>query len=316
MKPVRPNDQDPSSNPSGPQAEATGAALSCPIAVQKDGDGLVDVDRSRLADALLPAVLAAGRVEMTAWDDKDISVNEKPDHTPVTEADHQAEALLQAALADVAPGILVVGEETHEETRAPALNEPFFLVDPLDGTRDFIAHEPEFTVNIALIELGRPVFGMIYAPALDALFVTTAADHSIMALIDCKATTTTLKGCRTRPIQTRPSDPENLIAFTSRRHTDETTRETLNRIGNCETTPMGSSLKFCLIARGYGDLYVRRGPTSEWDTAAGEAILQAAGGEVTAFDGTLLTYGGAERKYRNPHFVAWGDPALRKRATL
>lgn len=304
----------PAIDPSG--APSSAVAGDCEAAVLVRADGTVALDRQRLADALLPAVLAAGRVEMTRWDDAEIAVRIKSDETPVTEADHEAEEVLIAALSCVAPGVLVIGEETFEQTRAPRDGEPFFLVDPLDGTHDFIEHIPEFTVNVALIEHGRPVFGMIYAPALNALFVTTAPDCARMALIECHQTTSSLDGCRSRPIQTRPSDPENLIAFSSRKHNDAQTCEILARMGTCAATPVGSSLKFCLIARGYGDVYVRRGPTSEWDTAAGEAILEAAGGAVTTFDGGKIVYGGAERRYRNPFFVAWGDPRLKERATL
>lgn len=297
-------------------ADAAGGGAAESPAVTACADGSVALDCERLADALLPAVLAAGRVEMTRWDDAEITVRLKSDETPVTEADHEAEEVLVAALASVAPGVLVIGEETFESSRPPRDGEPFFLVDPLDGTRDFIDHIPEFTVNVALIEHGRPVFGMIYAPALNALFVTTARDCARMALIECHTTTTSLKACRSRPIQTRASDPDNLIAFSSRKYNDAETCEILKTMGTCAATPVGSSLKFCLIARGYGDVYVRRGPTSEWDTAAGEAILEAAGGEVTTFDGGKIVYGGAERHYRNPYFVAWGDPRLRERATL
>lgn len=296
----------------GGAASADGAT---PAVRVLDGGKLV-LDRERLADALLPAVLAAGRVEMKRWDDDDLTVRMKSDDTPVTEADHEAEELLVTALAAVAPGVLVIGEEKFEQTRAPRGSEPFFLVDPLDGTHDFIEHIPEFTVNVALIEHGRPVFGMIYAPALNALFVTTAPDCARMALIECHQSTTSLKDCRSRPIQTRTSDPDNLIAFSSRKYSDAETCEILKKMGTCAATPVGSSLKFCLIARGYGDVYVRRGPTSEWDTAAGEAILDAAGGEVTTFDGGKIIYGGAERRYLNPFFVAWGDPSLKDRATL
>ncbi|MEO1542512.1 MAG: 3'(2'),5'-bisphosphate nucleotidase CysQ [Pseudomonadota bacterium] len=274
------------------------------------GDGALVIDRWRLADALLPGVLAAGRLEIDAWDDEDLCVQMKTDRTPVTIADHQAEEVIHAALQKVAPGILVIGEETHGANRKPNSGEPFFLVDPLDGTRDFIDHLPQFTVNVALIDHGRPMFGMIFAPALDLLFVTTGVGHAIMADVACRKSLKQLASYMPQTIHTRPSDPENLKAFASRSHMDAVTGDILQKIGKCKPIQIGSSLKFCLIAQGEGDVYVRHGPTSEWDTAAGEAILEAAGGTVTTLDGKKLTYGGANGGYLNPDFVAWGDPDL------
>lgn len=274
------------------------------------GDGALVVDRWRLADAILPGVLAAGRLEIDAWDDEDLCVQMKTDRTPVTIADHQAEEVLHAALNKVAPGILVIGEETYGGSRRPKAGEPFFLVDPLDGTKDFIDHLPQFTVNVALIDHGRPIFGMIFAPALDLLFVTTGIGHAIMADVACRKSLKQLASYVPQTINTRQSDPEKLKAFASRSHMDDVTCDILDQIGQCDRVQIGSSLKFCLIARGEGDVYVRHGPTSEWDTAAGEAILEAAGGTVTTLDGKKLSYGGAHGAYLNPDFVAWGDPEL------
>ena len=278
----------------------------------KEANGRYTLDYSGLADALLPAVLAAGRIEMAAWDDAGLQVSRKSDDSPVTAADHDAEDVLILALAQAAPGVLVIGEERAGETRAPVGNEPFFLVDPLDGTRNFIEHLPEFTVNVALIVDGRPVFGMIYAPALQALYVTTSVDSAVEAKVACGETPHGLAGCLTSPIRARSSDPDELVALASRSHCGDEIDGLLAKLGRCETRCMGSSIKFCLIARGEGDLYLRTGETSEWDTAAGEAILRAAGGAATAFDGKALVYGRAGESYRNPPFVAWGDKALMK----
>lgn len=314
---VRQNDETgsgPKAAPSGitsVQADNTGTQAgdpSPPIAV--DPSGHLVIDHYRLADCLVPAVLAAGRLEMDAWDDEDLCVRMKVDRTPVTDADHNAEEILVSALSEVAPDVLVVGEESSGETRAPEAGEAFFLVDPLDGTRDFIDHLPQFTVNVALIQGGRPVFGMIFAPALDMLFVTTSGQSAIMADVACRKTPKQLAAYRTQEIHTRRANPNDLRAYASRSHMDNRTADILQRIGPCERTHMGSSLKFCFIAQGLGDIYVRHGPTCEWDTAAGEAILRAAGGTVTTFGGDALEYGGGEHGYRNPAFVAWGDPHL------
>lgn len=280
--------------------------------VSKSANGKYTLDYSGLADALLPAVLAAGRIEMAAWDDEGLQVRHKVDDSPVTDADHDAEDVLIVALSQAAPGVLVIGEERAGETRAPVGDEPFFLVDPLDGTRNFIEHLPEFTVNVALIVDGRPVFGMIYAPALQALYVTTSLNSAVEAKVACGETPHGLAGCRTTPIRARRSDPEELVALASRSHCGDEIDGLLAKLGKCRTRCMGSSIKFCLIARGEGDVYLRTGETSEWDTAAGEAILRAAGGAVTSFDGKSLVYGQAGDGYRNPPFVAWGDKALMK----
>lgn len=290
-----------------------GAGFDGDKPVSNDGNSDYKLDYRALADALLPAVLAAGRIEMAAWDDEGLQVSRKADNSPVTSADHDAEDVLIVALAEAAPGVLVVGEERAGQTRAPVGNEPFFLVDPLDGTRNFIEHLPEFTVNVALIENGRPVFGMIYAPALQALYVTTSADSAVEAKVACGESPEGLEGCRVTPIRARESDPELLVALASRSHCGDEIDGLLAKLGRCETRCMGSSIKFCLIARGEGDVYLRTGETSEWDTAAGEAILRAAGGAVTSFSGQPLIYGRADGQYCNPPFVAWGDKALMRR---
>ncbi|MEL7049015.1 MAG: inositol monophosphatase family protein, partial [Pseudomonadota bacterium] len=222
-----------------------GPAQDGPVVTVTDGDMLID--RWRLADALLPGVLAAGRLEIDAWDDEDLGVQIKADRTPVTIADHEAEEILRKALETVAPDILVIGEESFDATRRPGKSEPFFLLDPLDGTKDFIDHLPQFTVNVALIDHGRPIFGMIFAPALDLLFVTTGIGHAIMADVACRKSLKQLASYAPQTIHTRQSDPDNLKAFASRSHMDAATGDILRRIGKCQPVQMGSSLKFCYI---------------------------------------------------------------------
>lgn len=266
-------------------------------------------DCRRLVDALLPAVLAAGRIEMRHFA-AGVEVQTKADTTPVTVADHEAEAVLTEALLKVSPGVPVIAEEAVAAGRVPAIVDAFFLVDPLDGTRAFIKNSPEFTINIGLVEAQRPVFGIIYVPALEQLFVTLGPGEAVEARIAPDAQVAGLAECELTPLRTREPDPNALIAFASRSHASDTTEAFLKRLPIAEKRKASSSLKFCLIARGEADLYARLGQTSEWDTAAGHAILEAAGGSVTTVDGGPLRYGKTDKSFANPHFVAWAREPL------
>jgi 3'(2'), 5'-bisphosphate nucleotidase len=260
----------------------------------------------QLAEALLPAVLAAGALEMRYFN-KGMKVELKADTTPVTAADREAEAILVAALAQAAPGVPVVAEESMAAGQAPEACSRFFLVDPLDGTRDFVAGRPEFTINVGLVENGRPVFGMVYVPATGRLFVTTAPEAAAEISIapdDIRP----FGELPWRPIAARCPQPGVLVALDSRSHRTRETADFLAAAGVTRVDPIGSSVKFCLIAAGEADLYARLGPTSQWDTAAGHAILTAAGGSVTTLDGGPLQYGTGPQGYLNPHFVARGRP--------
>lgn len=262
-----------------------------------------------LVEALLPAVLAAGRLEMRHFS-AGVTVSTKADATPVTVADHEAEEVLTAALHAAAPGIPVIAEEAVAAGRVPAVDGPFFLVDPLDGTRAFIKGSPEFTVNIGLVVGNEPVFGIIYAPALGELFATLGPHEAAEARIGVDASATELAACLWEPLHTRAPDARALVAFASRSHAGPNTDAFLQHLPIAEKRKASSSLKFCLISRGEADLYARLGQTSEWDTAAGQAILAAAGGTVTTLDGKPLTYGKRSGGYANPHFVAWGREPL------
>lgn len=219
-----------------------------------------------------------------------VESQEKNDGSPVTEADRRAEAIILAGLADLAAEIAVISEENAEShsIRAPTR---FFLVDPLDGTREFIRMDGKgaFTVNIALIEHGVPVAGVIYAPALDELYWGGRGHGAYF---------------NDAQISTRTPDPSKLVALASRSHRDEQTNQWLADNGISETVSIGSSLKFCLVARGEADIYPRFGPTMEWDTAAGHAILCAAGGKVENPDGSEFIYG--KPGYKNGAFIAKG----------
>jgi len=270
-------------------------------------ESMPTIDHTQLAAALLPAVLAAGAIEMRHYR-AGVAVEAKADESPVTIADREAEAVLVAAIATAAPGLPIVAEEAVAAGRLPALGSEFFLVDPLDGTREFIAARGEFTVNIALVRKGVPVFGIVYAPASEELYITLGADGAAMAIVPPRDGPVTLDEIGLKPIGTRAPDPAALVALVSRSHATPETEAFLARYAIASRTSAGSSLKFCTIARGAADIYPRLGPTMAWDTAAGHAVLSAAGGSVTTLDGKPLLYGNAGADLRNPSFVAWGTP--------
>jgi 3'(2'), 5'-bisphosphate nucleotidase len=265
------------------------------------------LDHTHLTGALLPYVLQAGAVQMGYFHDG-VAVEAKRDASPVTAADHEAEEILLAGLAAAAPGVPVIAEEAVAKGHVPAPSESFFLVDPLDGTREFIAGRTEFTVNVALIAGGAPVFGIVYAPALAELYVTMSSNRAGLAKIKPNAPA---EACQPIEIRARRADANALVAVASRSHSTTETEDFLARYRISERRNAGSSLKFGLIAQGLADIYPRLGPTMQWDTAAGHAVLLAAGGSVTTLDGRPLLYGRQPWNFRNPHFVAWGvcDPA-------
>ncbi|WP_431285261.1 3'(2'),5'-bisphosphate nucleotidase CysQ [Humitalea sp. 24SJ18S-53] len=254
-----------------------------------------------LAARLLPALeriaVAAGRRIMQVYAQGAAAQDRKADGSPVTEADLAAEAIILAGLAEAAPGIPVVSEEDGGGTAPrPAPEATFFMVDPLDGTREFLGRTDEFTVNIALIAAGRPVAGVVFAPALGLLW-SGALGHGATLRADGQAP---------RPIAARPRPTGGLVAVVSRSHHDAQTEAFLARLPVIARRAIGSSLKFCLVAQGEADVYPRFGPTMEWDTAAGQAVLEAAGGRVTDPDGAPFRCGKRDAGYRNRAFVAWG----------
>jgi 3'(2'), 5'-bisphosphate nucleotidase len=264
-------------------------------------------DHDALIDALLPAVREAGRLEMAHFT-KGVKFEQKADRSPVTVADHEAEAVLLAALAAIAPDIPVVAEERIAAGAACEYARQFFLVDALDGTRLFIRGKPEFSINIALVEDGKVRFGLIFLPPSERLFVTRADGAAYEARLRLSTAELT-SGVEFVRISTRAPDPAALVAFNSR-GSGNASSNLLKTLNVLDAKPLGSSMKFCLIAAGEGDLYARFGETCEWDTAAGQAILEAAGGSVTTIDGVPLSYGHYDRKFRNPYFVAWGRQPL------
>lgn len=267
----------------------------------------IDVnDHDALIAALLPAVREAGRLEMTHFNNG-VTFEQKADRTPVTAADREAEAIIVAALARVAPDVPIVAEEEIAAGKACRYARRFFLVDALDGTRLFIRRKPEFSINIGYIEDGRTKFGLIYLPPSERLFVTRS-DGAYEAQLPI-ASDEPFAALRYKRLATRKPDPAALLAFNSR-GSGAASSSLLALLKVHDAKPLGSSMKFCLIAAGEGDLYARFGETCEWDTAAGQAILEAAGGSVTTLDGAPLTYGHYDRAFRNPHFIAWGRQPL------
>jgi 3'(2'), 5'-bisphosphate nucleotidase len=233
----------------------------------------------------------AGRLILDVYA-RDFSAQTKADGSPVTEADRRAEALILERLSAVAPGIPVVSEENASSHTLPAL-ECFFLVDPLDGTKEFVSRNGEFTVNIGLIENGVPVLGVVYAPVKGALY-----------WVDAEGRACEVKAGRERVIRARARPAAGLTAAVSRSHLDTASSDFLAGYRLAGTISAGSSLKFCLIACGEADVYPRFGPTNEWDTAAGDAVLRAAGGRMLTPGGAVFRYG--KPGYRNGPYVAWG----------
>lgn len=261
----------------------------------------------QLADQLLPTVLAAGLLEL-GYFNAGCAVETKADRSPVTIADRQAEAAILAALADILPGVPVVAEEAFAAGVRTAIGETFLLVDALDGTKQFIDGLREFTINIALVTAGRPVFGLVYAPALGDLLVTDGANRARRAAIAPSAAVANLEAAGACAIAVRPPPADGLVALQSRSRNIEISNAFLAQFAVRERRQLGSSYKFCLIAAGEGDIYAQTGDTREWDTAAGEAVLLAAGGHVTTTAGAAMVYGNAARDYLNPTFVASSAP--------
>jgi 3'(2'), 5'-bisphosphate nucleotidase len=225
------------------------------------------------------------------------TVRDKDDRTPVTEADERSEALIVAALATLTPDIPVVGEESFASGKVPFPQPPpaqFWLVDPLDGTREFVSRNGQFAVSIGLISDGRPLLGVLHSPVEDIVWTGCVGSGAFRRQG---------KGPE-QPIRARAKPVEGIVVVASRSHSSGTEAAIAGDGKVAEIRRIGSALKFGLIAEGSADLYPRLGPTSEWDTCAGEAVLVAAGGHVERLDGRPLEYG--KPGFRNPDFVARG----------
>ncbi len=263
-----------------------------------------DFDLGAGAQALTDAAAKAGAAIMAHYAGP-TEVETKEDASPVTKADRDAETVILKALKALAPDIPVVSEETAADCTA-ALGPRFFLVDPLDGTKEFIKKRTDFTVNIALIENGYPCFGLVYAPARALLAVTPADGIAVEATLPPDAVGADLRALDQRRLHARKGDPNGLTALVSLSHLDPETEQFLEGLTIAERMSAGSSVKFLEIARGRADVYPRFGPTMEWDTAAGQAVLEAAGGRVVDAHGARFRYGKTADGLRNPGFIAWG----------
>jgi 3'(2'), 5'-bisphosphate nucleotidase len=257
-------------------------------------------DHKRLVDDLAEAARDAGEAILTIVR-RGFEVESKHDQSPVTEADRAAELVILAALARAAPGVPVIAEEEVAAGRIPAHDDFYFLVDPLDGTKEFVRGGDDYTVNIGLIEHGVPRLGVVFAPATGRLHGGCVGEG---AWVD--------EGKGRQPIRTRRRGGE-ITAVASKSHFNQPTADYLEAAlgGPCGYVSIGSSLKFCVVAEGKADIYPRLAPTSEWDTAAGHAVLLAAGGLVDGPDGSDLLYG--KCAFLNRAFVAtagWKAPRL------
>ena len=258
-------------------------------------------DNRALIDALVAAAIRAGAI-IVAMRRDGLSVEKKTDYSPVTEADRAAEAEIEARLSEIAPGIAVVGEEAVYEGRIPETGRTFFLVDPLDGTREFIKGGNDFTVNIGLVRDGIPDVGVIFVPATGKLYAGAVGEGAWRADVADGV----VGERRAMHVRLPPAGPIDVVA--SRSHRTKETDAFIARYEVGRLVSAGSSVKFCLVACGEADLYPRLGTTMQWDTAAGDAILRAAGGKVVTIEGKPLPYGPSAEAgpdaFRNPWFVA------------
>jgi len=257
------------------------------------------VDREAVLDGFVEASLEAGAAIWRIFQE-DIAVIVKADQSPVTAADHAAEAIILKALARLLPDIPVVAEEEVAAGLMPDVGARFLLVDPLDGTKEFIKKGTDFTVNIALVEDGTPTLGVVYAPARSRLYAGDVKTGTAWAA-DAEPEGGSM-GPRS-PLRVRETGPA-LAAVASKSHDTPETEAYLAACGVKDRVSIGSSLKFCLVAAGEADLYPRAGPTCEWDTGAGHAVLVASGGRVFDLSGAPLAYG--KDRFFNPGFVATG----------
>ena len=242
--------------------------------------------------------LEAGDRIMEIYNSDDFDVKVKSDDSPVTEADEAADALISAGLRKAFPDVLLVTEEQAASHVEKA--DTFLIVDPLDGTKEFVHRRGDFTVNIAFVEDGVPTRGVVYAPAKERMFYTLADGSAVEEAGPFDKDT---PGALS-PIRVSEADNDALMVVASKSHRDQATDDYINKYAVKDSKSAGSSLKFCLVATGEADLYPRVGRTMEWDTAAGHAVLQGAGGKVVRFDDhSPLTYG--KEGYANPFFIAY-----------
>jgi 3'(2'), 5'-bisphosphate nucleotidase len=260
--------------------------------------------RMRLVAAIADLASEAG-AQILRLNAQNLPPRIKPDQSPVTAGDEAAEEIITEGLGRILPGVPVIAEEAFSRAKLPRPPGDYFLVDPIDGTRELIAGRGEYTVNIAFVESRKPVLGVVFAPQLGTLFAGaagTALRATIRAGDKFSVDTAT-------PIRAR-ARPEKLTALVSRTHPDQRSDEFLATLPLAEKIPVGSSLKFARLAEGAADVYARLAPINEWDIGAGYALLTAAGGEVTAPDGAPISFGMRDDGFRVEGFIAWGAPSV------
>ena len=262
----------------------------------------VAVDCDQISEIFAELTIEAAVAVMCVYAG-DPHAREKADSSMVCDADERAEAIILAGLAAQLPHLPVVAEEAASRGEKPCCGRAFILVDPVDGTREFLHRNGEFTINIALIVDGVPRAGAVYAPAISRLWMS--GEHAYSCDVEPGAALPPV--AERREIHVRVCPNKGLTALASRSHADEKTEAFLSGLPIAERRCAGSSLKFCVLAEGEADVYPRFGQTMEWDTAAGDAVLRAAGGCVVDESGVALLYGKADAQYRNGPFVAWGD---------
>jgi len=261
------------------------------------------VDQALMAK--LTAEVAVAAATTLAMARKGPGVRIKADQSPVTDADERSQAILLEAMARLMPGVAVVSEEMA--TQPSRLGDVFVLIDPLDGTKGYVAGSSEYTVNLAILQEGRPVAGIVAVPA-EGLIYRGVAGHGAERLAMARDGAIP-DPAAAQPINVRSVPPRDLVAAVSRSHLDPATIALLDRLHIGRRVPCGSALKFCWVAEGSADIYPRLATTCEWDVAAGHALVEAAGGTVTLPEGGALRYGDAASDFRVPAFIAWGDRA-------
>ena len=269
--------------------------------------GVEPVDRAMIDETLIArltaevAVAAAATLEIARTG---VNVRLKADRSPLTDADERSQTILLAATARLMPGVPVVSEEMA--SRPSRLGGVFVLIDPLDGTKEYVAGSSEYTVNLAIVQNGEPVVGIVAVPAEGLIYrgvVGYGAERLSMSADGALAASSA------RSIEVRAPPQGSLVAAVSRSHLDAATVALLDRLGVTRRVACGSALKFCRVAEGIADIYPRLATTCEWDVAAGHALVVAAGGAVTLPEGGGLRYGDAASDFRVPAFIAWGDRA-------
>jgi 3'(2'), 5'-bisphosphate nucleotidase len=271
---------------------------------------------NELNSALVPLAIEVGQLILSYYH-SDLEIETKSDDSPVTLADKAAEKLIIDNLTTSWPDITIVAEEMCAAGHIPDVSGTFFLVDPLDGTKEFINKRDEFTVNIALIVNNSPYYGLVLTPALGELFITLSAESAGFLqlhgnLKDLTDEDKIFAPSKFTSISARDWPETGPVGVVSRSHPDEITAAFLKKNNVKDQISAGSSLKFCQLARGLADLYPRFGPTMEWDTAAGHAVLSSAGGALVTGSGDPFLYGKYDRKYLNGEFIASSKEALAK----